>query len=250
MQLKNITLAGIAALTLAAVPSVANAQFDRRNLEAVAALVLANKLGISASGVIALNNRTDESIFDLAPVLQMQRNAPRSTANQIWELRRKGLGWGEIAKRVGIQPGQFNQMRNRGDFDRDRIWRDALSNGFTPRADIDWMRKMGLSWADVMTASVISRESGSPVNEVVRRFQTAGDWRRVTDFYRIDDRILAERADRWKMTGSMPSEWSGSRRSRGEDRFEDRRDEKIKSNNGQGKGKGSGKSKGKGKGRG
>jgi len=112
---KVLCLALMAGLFAVPIPAKADSL-----LQKIAMAVLAEKFGINTSAVDLLRTKTNLPVYDLAPVYQGAHYFNR-TPNQVWQLRQQGLGWGQIAQRVGMQPGEFNKLRNQGAFDRDQF---------------------------------------------------------------------------------------------------------------------------------
>ncbi|HSI74082.1 MAG TPA: hypothetical protein VK934_12970 [Fimbriimonas sp.] len=207
MNFKTLGFTVVAAASIAA-PSTAAAQFDMKTLETVAAMLLADKLGIDASSILQATLGQKASVYDMAPAFVMQRAAPRTTATSIWDLRRQGMGWGEIAHKIGMQPGEFNKLRNSGQLDSNVIWRSRYENRFgLTSAQMDDLRKKGLTWREIGTATLIARESGTNVYDVAHRYVGTRSWDRVAAQYGISGPRLANRVTTWRTTKTIPTTW-------------------------------------------
>ena len=126
-------------------------------LEKIAMVVLADKFGIDTREVSSFQQQTNLSVYELAPIYEGSYYFKQKPTT-VWQLRNQGLGWGEIAHRVGMQPGQFNKLRNQGAFDQDRFW----SNSFQERFDVpsqqgQVVRQRGGTFEDVLGVIVVGK---------------------------------------------------------------------------------------------
>jgi hypothetical protein len=207
MNLKTLAFSAVAAAAIAA-PGTASAQFDAKTLETVAAMILAEKLGLDTSSLLQTALGANASVYDMAPAFVMQRSAPRTSTTSIWQMRKQGLGWGEIAHKIGMQPGEFNKLRNSGQLDSNVIWRSRYENRFgLTKAQMDSLRSKGLTWREIGAATLIARESGTNVNDVARRYLSDRSWDRVASRYRVSGPVLIKRVSTWRTTKSIPTNW-------------------------------------------
>jgi hypothetical protein len=204
---KKILIGGLVASGLV-VPISAQAQISRDSIEQVGIMILAERLGIDPGLILSTRQRTNASVYDLAPVFAIQRDVRSHRPEDIWEMRRRGMGWGEIAKEIGMHPGTFNKMRNAGEFDVNHIWRDSVSGGFGLDANtVQRLRNMGLTWQDISTASVLSAESGRSIWQVVDLYRSTRNWSTVASRLGVSQARMNNRVAEWRSSGRVPENW-------------------------------------------
>jgi|GEM_PF-4614235 len=183
MKLKTTLIAALGAVALFGAAKPASAQ-DLGGFERIAAQLLAERFGFDIGSILNLQDRTDQSIYDLAPYVQLGRQTRRDPYD-VYRLRRQGLGWGEVAKRLGMQPGQFNRMRQQGAFDRDEIWGDVIEDryGIDDRTVVR-RRRSGESWNRIF--GDVSNRRRSYESRDSRPQWRREDWRDDRDDWRED----------------------------------------------------------------
>ncbi len=182
-------------------------------LEKIAMTILSDRFGIDTSQVSIFQQQTQLPVYDLAPTYQAAHYFDRSP-QEIRRLRNQGLGWGEIAKRVGMQPGEFNRLRNQGAFDRDRFWDDSYRDRFgASNQTVSALRKSGGSHEDILGAILAGKLGGRDPQVAYNDYRDQRSWTTVTKNYnvRFDQwrRVTREvhrhdipRDDRWTSNGN------------------------------------------------
>lgn len=231
-------------------------------LERIAVAVLADKFGIDTREVIVLQQQTRLPVYELSPILEGAYYFKQRPAT-VWQLRQQGLGWGQIAQRVGMHPGQFNKLRKSGAFDRDRFWSTSYRERFgVPDTQVVIVRQRGGTLEDVLAAIIIGKLTKKSPQDVYSRYAVDRSWvtmasnqnvrfeqwQRVSVPVRTPYRLVASKpdhddSDHRKGKSSKSGGWQNSGKGSGE------HSEKHGGGDGnKGRGKGNGKSKGKGKG--
>lgn len=124
-------------------------------LEAAAIAVIADAIGLDAAIVIDFGRRSGASVFDFGPAFILGYDCHRKPED-VWKLRRKGKGWGVIAKELGMHPGTFNKMRVNGDFDKG-VWVYAMSKRYPVGSkDYIYLQGKGLSHANIVGTIVLA----------------------------------------------------------------------------------------------
>ena len=236
MNKKLLCLALATGLLSAATPARADSL-----LEKIAMVVLADKFGIDTNQVSVFREETNLSVYQLAPMYEGAYYFKRSPST-VWQLRNQGLGWGEIANRVGMHPGTFNKLRKQGAFDRDRFWTTSYQDRFAvPTQRIEVIRKAGGTLEDVLGAIIVGKLTKTDPSQVYDQFQTQRSWSTITNSnnVRFEDwrTVSAPVRTRFVIVDSSKSKWQSGH----EDR--DHKVTKSKSN-GKDKGKGKGHAKG------
>ncbi len=242
-------------------------------LEKIATVILADKFGIDTREVVDFRQQTQLSPYELAPVYQGAYYFKQKPST-VWQLRKQGLGWGQIAQRLGMHPGTFNKLRNQGAFDQDRFWKNSYQDRFgvsTQRVDV--MRKQGGTLENVLGAIIVGKLTKTDPRRIYDQYQTQQSWTTITNNNNV-------RFDQWqrvsvpvrtvyvmptstkgiKVKSKSDKRWDGKGKSHGKmDKAKGHEKHKLSGNSvgkgdkskvkhGNGAGKGSGKGKGKGKG--
>jgi hypothetical protein len=149
-------------------------------LERIAMAVLADKFGINTQEVNVLRQQTQLPVYQLAPIYEGSRYFAQKPST-IWQLRNQGLGWGEIAHRVGMHPGTFNKLRKKGAFDQDQFWQTSYRERFNvPTQQVVVMRKAGGSLEDVLGAIIVGKLTKQNPSTVYNQFQAQKSWNTIT----------------------------------------------------------------------
>jgi hypothetical protein len=148
---------GACSVTYASSPTLG--QFNKE-IERIGAMILSGQLGLPQDEILRTSDRYDRSVYDLAPLYSIQRQTRRSS-DEIWRLRQSGLGWGQIAQRLGMHPGTFNKMRVRGEFDNDWRWDDIMRDRYGwSDSQIRERRKRGDRWTVLFQEAETRKKSG------------------------------------------------------------------------------------------
>jgi hypothetical protein len=174
---KSLLLAILCAFGL---PAMSPAQSD---LELIAAQLLGDRLGIDWEDIWQIARSPQEDVWDMAPeyVMSEYGDEPYPTVHR---MRESGLGWGEIAHRIGMHPGTFNKLRQQGYFDRDEFWDDVCSRRYgIPESELDAIRRRGARNPDVLSTVIICRSSGRKPSEVYDNYRKSRSWNTTAKMY-------------------------------------------------------------------
>lgn len=225
--------------------AVASPAYADSLLEKIATVVLADKFGIDTREIIVIQQQTRLPVYELAPLLEASYHLKQRPAT-VWQLREQGLGWGQIAQRVGMHPGTFNKLRNQGAFDRDRFWTSSYRERFSvPDDQIAVIRQRGGTLEDVLAAIIVGKLTNKSPQDIYARYQIERSWATVASVANVSwdqwQKVSAPPRNRYNLGELVSSASKGkttppgklNRKSAGK-------------GNGQGGGKGNGKGKGKG----
>jgi hypothetical protein len=194
--MKFLNLAAVA--TLAITPAFV---FSQSDLERIAAELLADRFNVNLDSVLGIRRETREDVWDLGPVFSMSRYGNRN-ASEVQRLRASGMGWGQIAQRIGMHPGTFNKLRNQGYFDRDPFWDDVMRRRYNVRqTDIDVVRRRGARLEDILGAVIVGKATNRSPNDVYSRYRTTKNWDGTASAYKFD-------LNNWKRVGKRVG-WEG-----------------------------------------
>ena len=125
------------------------------------------------------------SIHDIVLILALHHDSHRDIGYIIGLRHRHGWGWGEIAHRLGVHPGAFNQQR---------VWAKkqdrAVGEGLLVRA----MRARSYPARDIALAANIAAQSGKPLGDVLKARASKQSWKQVAGRFGMDSSQLARPA--------------------------------------------------------
>jgi len=139
------------------------------------------------------------SIHDIVLILALHHDSHRDIGYIIGLRHRHGWGWGEIAHRLGVHPGAFNQQR---------VWAKkqdrAVGEGLLVRAmaghwgvperDVRAMRARSYPARDIALAANIAAQSGKPLGDVLKARASKQSWKQVAGRFGMDSSQLARPA--------------------------------------------------------
>lgn len=125
-------------------------------LEAAAAIVIGDALGLKVDALVMTSRNTRESFGVLGPAMVIDRHCDRDL-NYILKNKPKGQGWGNVAKSLGMHPGDFNKMRVKGGSFESMCWMNMLHTKYRfPERDYVRAQRQGLSDLEIVLAVVRS----------------------------------------------------------------------------------------------
>lgn len=116
-------------------------------MEAAAVVVVADALGVNADFVIRTGRSTHQPPSVYGPALIYAHECHRSFED-VWRDRDRDdeRGWGNVAHRIGMNPGTFNKYRKQGYSVDEIIWMDAMHDRYKVSYDrYDGWRRDGYS---------------------------------------------------------------------------------------------------------
>ena len=220
-------------------------------LQKIATVVLADKFGIDTRAVNVFQQQTGQPVFELAPYYEGAHYFNRDPST-VWKLRQSGMGWGQIANKVGMHPGTFNKLRNQGAFDRDQFWTKTCRDRFdTPTDRISTMRRNGGTFEDVLGAIIIGKLSNQDPRAIYDQYKTQQSWTTVASQRNVSftdwRRVSVPVRNRYTLASSHKSSSASKGMGKSHD---DKGKGKGKGSDDKGKGNGKGKGSDKGKGNG
>ncbi|HXH60517.1 MAG TPA: hypothetical protein VNI20_04095 [Fimbriimonadaceae bacterium] len=132
-------------------------QFELSPTEAAMAIVVADALGMKVDAVVRISNDHDEPFSIIGPALIIGKYTHHDVG---YVLRHRGNGkaWGNVAKELGMHPGDFNKMRVKGESFESGIWINLLSTRYGMKSgDYSRNKQKGLSDFDLVLAAVVSK---------------------------------------------------------------------------------------------
>lgn len=208
MKTSKLLLLPLAAAFLLA-PSIGHSQ---TLLEKIAMTVLADQFGIDTSQVSMFQQETRLSVYDLAPTYEAAHYFNRDP-RMIRQLRNQGLGWGEIAHRIGMQPGEFNKLLKQGALDGDLYWQRAYSERFDVTQDkVVVLRRGGATLDNILAAIVAGKLANKDPQTMYDQFRDQRSWTTITRSNNVsfDQWRRISSPTRTRMTLRRDKTWSKS----------------------------------------
>ncbi len=169
--------------SMLAIPAMSRAE---NPLDQIALKLLGEKFGIDSKQATGFLGRSNVNVYDAAPLYSTSHHT-HHPVEEVQDLRQQGLGWGQIAQRLGMHPGTFNKLRKSGAFDRDAIWGSIYKERYGVReSDLAAIRRRGGSMRDALPACIIARGSRTSPATVYTRYKRDGDWERTASSYKVD----------------------------------------------------------------
>ena len=159
---------------------------------------LARDFGLDDSVINDLRNRYGYRNDDMLPAIYANRYG-RADWDDIYRMRRQGMGWGQIAHSIGMHPGDFNKARKNNRWANDRefmddIWNDRFSRKGTRLSDVSYARSRGMSHTDAYIADQISRYNKRGYQTVVNNYSRSRAWTPTRDDRNSIGRVAAKPA--------------------------------------------------------
>ena len=267
--MKKIAILALA--TMAAIPAFSQSFVDKLmgqyRVDVDDAILLgglARDFGLDDSTIFDVRNRYGYNDNELMSALYLNRYG-RTSWDDIYRMRRNGMGWGQIAHAVGMHPGDFNKARKNQQWSSDRdmfddIWRDRFNRKGTRRSDLDSARNRGFSYRDAYVADQIARHNRVSFGDVVNRYNSTRNWnetqRRMAEYqsnYNKNQRVrplLGGRTNTARPNPTLrpkvqPPKKSDQKRvfdkSKGKSKVDDDKNKNKNKSKSNGKGKGKGK---------
>ncbi|MBN1503998.1 MAG: hypothetical protein JW952_02925, partial [Candidatus Eisenbacteria bacterium] len=165
--------------------SVKLSGLDRGTAYDLWADVLVMNYGVSTRFVKALYDRRYD-YGDVALLMEVSRAAKREPEN-VAPLKRQGLGWGAIAKRLGIRPASLERAKGNDSLFRRYTLSRCLANYYKMPDDrsIVILNEKGYGFEEIVLAANVCAHTGSPLRSVVSARQTGMRWRFVAEKHKM-----------------------------------------------------------------
>ena len=136
-------------------------------IEAAAAIVIGSALGMKVDALVLTSRNTNTSIGLLGPALVISQSTHRRLSDVLHD-KPKGEGWGNVAKRMGMHPGDFNKMRVKGGSFESMCWQNMLYTKYRfPAKEYLRVQQQGLTDNEIVLAVVQSQGKRAPLDRAV-----------------------------------------------------------------------------------
>jgi hypothetical protein len=142
--------------------------------EAAVAVVVSEALDLDTKYLLSRAARFEAPYWDYADIFSLERKSGKS-ASEIAALRAQGHGWGVIAKKIGMHPGEFNKMRKSGGFGR-QLYYSGLNRKGVPMPDIKRAEDRGMTIEEIVIAGVLSGGKRDKFEEILKERSAGQGW--------------------------------------------------------------------------
>jgi len=165
--------------------SVKLSPLDRGSAYDLWAEILVPNYGITIGFVKALYDRGYD-YGDIALLMEISL-AARKEPSEVVTLKRRGLGWGAIAKRLGVHPATLERAKgNDSLFRRYTLARCMGSYYKIPdNGVLVTLNEKGYGFDDIVLTVNVSAHTGAPLRNVVSARQSGMKWRFVAEKYKM-----------------------------------------------------------------
>jgi hypothetical protein len=153
---------------------------DTGVLVQIAAAILANQFGVGSNSIFDDSQQYGVPVYDLQPAYAIRSRSRNVSMDRIYQLRRAGLSWSQIAYRVGLPAATVKDLAMRGYLDSNTYWSNvAYSRYRVPRSQFLAVRRAGADWNQAFLASQIARDLRTEPIYVYRSYRTNRSWDRL-----------------------------------------------------------------------
>jgi len=147
--------------------------------------VLVTNYGVSVKFVKALYDRGYD-YGDVALLMEDSR-AARKEPEEVAPYKLKGLGWGAIAKKMGVHPATLERAKGNESLYRRYTLARCLANYHKMPDDrsVVLLNEKGYGFDEIILASNVCAHTGSPLRSVVSARQTGMKWRFVAEKHKM-----------------------------------------------------------------
>jgi hypothetical protein len=158
---------------------------DRGSAFDLWAEVLVSTYGVSIDFVRGLYDRGYE-YGDIALLMELCRTANKEPADVV-KFKRQGLGWGAVARRLGVHPSALDRAKGNESLFRRYVLARSLGHYYKipDSGGLEMLNEKGYSFDDIALAVNVSAHTGAPLREVVSARQSGMRWRFVAEKFKM-----------------------------------------------------------------
>lgn len=158
---------------------------DRGSAFEIWAEVISSSYSVSIGFVKALYDRGYD-YGEVALMLELSSVSGKKPS-EVAVLRKKGLGWGVIAKKLGIHPSRLKRAKGNESLFRRYVLADRLAGyyGIPDSKGLVILSKKGYGFDEVVLAVNLCAHSGAPLREVIKAREKSPKWKRVAEKFKL-----------------------------------------------------------------
>lgn len=127
------------------------------------------------------------SVFEVVPVYAIYKHVHKPP-REIWALRKDGLSWGQIAKKMGTRSTMVTKLAKAGLMDASSTWNVWINRRYgLKNAQILYLRRLGFNWSEIAGIAHLSFRSGAGIKKVVQQWQVDQNWSKVRSHFGVTD---------------------------------------------------------------
>ncbi len=158
---------------------------DRGSANELWVEVVSNSYGVTTGYVKALYDRGYD-YGEVALLLEISSASNKKPADVV-VLRKKGLGWGVIAKELGVHPSALKRAKGQESLFRRYVLADRLAGyyGMPDNKALLLMVEKGYDFDEIVLAVNLCAHSGAPLREVVSARLKSKKWKGVAEKFKL-----------------------------------------------------------------
>lgn len=147
--------------------------------------ILVSKYGITANFVSALYERRYD-YGEIAMLIELAQAAHKDPAD-IAALRRQGLGWGALAKQLGVHPSSIARAKGNDVLFRRYLLAECLGSyyGIPDNSVLILLNEKKYDYGEIALAVNVCAHTGVPLRQVVGARQGGTKWRVVAEKFKL-----------------------------------------------------------------
>lgn len=151
--------------------------------EAAGAYLLAKALNIDATFIISTGRNYGVPIYTLGPAFVICRDSHRRI-DEVMSLRKRGMGWGVIAHRLGVPPQSFHNPHYKMEKMPDSVfmdasWRPILVSRGCSQTEIVSLQRRGYSYQQIVAGTAFASELKRSPREVFTKYEKSKSWKKA-----------------------------------------------------------------------
>jgi hypothetical protein len=147
--------------------------------------ILVSKYGITPNFVSALYERRYD-YGEIAMLVELAQAAHKDPAD-VAALRRRGLGWGALAKQLGVHPSSIARAKGNDVLFRRYVLADCLGSyyGVPDNSVLILLNEKKYDFGEIVLAVNVCAQTGVPLRQVVAARQGGTKWRHVAEKFKL-----------------------------------------------------------------
>lgn len=173
-------------------PQLALSPIERGSVNELWAEIIVSSYHVTGDFVNSLYERRYD--FDEIALMLEVAQASKKDPSEIAVLRRKGLGWGAIARQLGIQPAAMERAKGKDSLFRRYVLARCLAGyyGIPDSEVLVLLNEKGYGFEEIAIAVNVCAHSGAPLRDVIAAREKGASWRVVAEQFRMSPAKLGK----------------------------------------------------------
>jgi len=158
---------------------------DRGSAYEIWAKVISSSYGVSIGFVKGLYDR-GYGFDEVALILEFSSLSEKGPSD-IAVLRKKGLGWGAIAKELGVHPSALKRAKGKESLFTRYVLANRLAGyyGIPDSEVLVLLSEKGYGFDDIVLAVNLCAHSGAALRDIIKTRETAPKWKGVAEKFKV-----------------------------------------------------------------